>query len=248
VIVTLFVGLLLVSNIAATKGIRFGPFITDGGAFLFPLTYVLGDVMAEVYGLKAANRAIITGFAMTLLASGTFFVVMISPPTDDYTHQAAFEAVLGVVPRILLASVSGYLMGQLSNAFVLVKVKQWTRERLLWVRLIGSTVVGEMADTVAFSAIAAGAIGVVTLGDFLNYVIVGYVYKCLLEVCLLPVTYPVIRAVKRREPTYQVALREDAPQDVTPQRAAPQDSPRREAAPQNVRRQQAARQRFRKRR
>ncbi len=209
IIIAMFVALLLVSNIAATKGIRFGPIITDGGAFLFPLTYILGDVMAEVYGLKAANRAIITGFVMTLLAALTFQLVMISPPTDDYTNQAAFEAVLGVVPRILAASVAGYLFGQLLNALVLVKVKQRTREKHLWVRLIGSTVVGEFADTLIFCSIAAGAIGIVTAGDFVNYVIVGYLYKTLLEVALLPITYPVIRAVKKREPSYSAALARD---------------------------------------
>lgn len=201
-IAALFVALLLVSNIAATKGIAFGPILTDGGAFLFPLTYVLGDVLAEVYGLKAANRVIVTGFVMTLIAAGTFQLVMISPGAPDYTNQDAFAAVLGVVPRILLASVSGYLFGQLLNALVLVKVKQRTSEKHLWVRLIGSTVVGEFADTLIFCSIAAGAIGIVTTGDFINYVIVGYVYKTLLEVVLLPITYPVIRWVKRHEPSY----------------------------------------------
>lgn len=205
-IAALFVALLLVSNIAATKGIQFGPIITDGGAFLFPLTYVLGDVMAEVYGLKAANRVIITGFVLTLIAAGTFQLVSISPGAPGYESQAAFEAVLGVVPRILLASVCGYLFGQLLNAFVLVRVKRWTSERHLWVRLIGSTVVGEFADTLIFCSIAAGAIGIVTWADFINYVIVGYLYKTLLEVVLLPITYPVIRAVKRREPSYVAAL------------------------------------------
>ncbi|MEO7124865.1 MAG: queuosine precursor transporter [Nakamurella sp.] len=210
-IVTLFVALLLVSNIAATKGISFGPILTDGGAFLFPLTYVLGDVMAEVYGLKAANKAIILGFAMTLLAAGTFHLVSLSPGAPGYTNQAAFEAVLGVVPRILLASVCGYLFGQLLNALVVVKVKQRTREKHLWVRLVGSTVVGEFADTLIFCSIAAGAIGIDTTSDFLNYVIVGYVYKTLLEIALMPITYPVIRAVKRREPSYLAALTEAGP-------------------------------------
>lgn len=205
-IAALFVALLLVSNIAATKGIKFGPIFTDGGAFLFPLTYVLGDVLAEVYGLRAANKVIITGFAMTLLASVTFHLVAISPGAPGYENQAAFEAVLGVVPRILGASVAGYLCGQLLNALVVVKVKQRTNEKHLWVRLVGSTVVGEFADTLVFCSIAAGAIGIDTFPDFANYVIVGYVYKTLLEVVLLPVTYPVIRAVKKREPSYQRAL------------------------------------------
>lgn len=205
-IAALFVALLLVSNIAATKAIQFGPIITDGGAFLFPLTYVLGDVLAEVYGLKAANKVIVTGFVMTLIAAGTFQLVSLSPPIadDEWTtaFDAAFSMVLGVVPQILLASVCGYLFGQLLNAFVLVRIKRRFGEKHLWVRLIGSTVVGELADTLIFCSIAAAAIGITTLGQFANYVIVGYVYKTLLEVVLLPITYPVIRAVKRREPSY----------------------------------------------
>jgi uncharacterized integral membrane protein (TIGR00697 family) len=206
VIVAVFCCILLISNIAATKGIKFGWIITDGGFVLFPLTYIIGDVMAEVYGLKAARRAILVGFAMALLASGTFYLVQISPPTTDYENQAAFEAVLGTVPRILLASVSGYLVGQFLNAYVVVRIKAVTKEKHLWARLIGSTLVGEFADTLIFCSIAAGAIGITATKDFINYVVVGYVYKCLLEVVLMPITYPVIRWVKKHEPTYRPAL------------------------------------------
>jgi uncharacterized integral membrane protein (TIGR00697 family) len=209
-IAALFVALLLISNIAATKGIQFGPIITDGGAFLFPLTYILGDVMAEVYGLKAANKVIITGFVAALLAAGIFQLVAISPPIagDEWTASfgEAFSLVLGVVPQILLASVSGYLCGQLLNAFVLVRIKRRFGEKRLWVRLIGSTVVGEFADTLVFCSIAATAIGITSFGQFANYFVVGYIYKTLLEVVLLPITYPVIRAVKKREPSYLAAL------------------------------------------
>ncbi|HHW83926.1 MAG TPA: queuosine precursor transporter, partial [Actinomycetales bacterium] len=201
-IVAAFVCLLLVSNIAATKGIQFGPFIMDGGAFLFPLTYVLGDALAEVYGFRATRRAIVLGFAATLVASLTFWLVMISPGAPGYENQAAFEAVLGVVPRILLASLLGYLAGQLLNALTLVRIKARTRERHLWARLIGSTLVGEAADTLVFCAIAAGAIGIQTMGQFWNYVAVGYVYKVAVEVLVLPVTYRLVAFLKRREPSY----------------------------------------------
>lgn len=206
VIVAVFCCILLISNISATKGIKFGWIITDGGFVLFPLTYIIGDVMAEVYGMKAARPAILVGFVMALLASITFFLVQISPPTPDYPNQAAFEAVLGTVPRILLASVSGYLVGQFLNAYVVVKIKAITKEKHLWARLIGSTLVGEFADTLIFCSIAAGAIGIVGTSAFVNYVVVGYVYKCLLEVVLMPITYPVIKWVKKREPTYRPAL------------------------------------------
>ncbi len=199
-IVVLFCGLLLISNIGATKLIQFGPIITDGGAILFPMTYILGDVLSEVYGFKRAKRAILMGFGLSVLASLTFYLVQIAPAADAYENQAAFEAVLGFVPRIVLASILGYLAGQLLNAYVLVKIKERTQERKLWLRLIGSTVVGELADTLVFCTVAF--YGVITGGEFLSYVLTGYVYKVLIEVVFLPITYPVIALVKRHEPDY----------------------------------------------
>jgi len=203
-IVAVFVGLLLISNIGAVKLIAFGPLITDGGAFLFPLVYIVGDVLAEVYGWKAARRAILIGFAMAILAAVTFYLVQISPPADGWENQAAFEAVLGFVPRIVLASILGFLVGQLLNAYVLVWIKKRTQEKKLWARLMGSTIVGEFADTLVFCTVAF--YGVITGGDFLTYVIVGFVYKTAVEIILLPVTYRVIAYVKRREPTYELDL------------------------------------------
>lgn len=199
-VIAVFAALLLMSNIGAVKLIEFGPIITDGGAFLFPLVYIVGDVLSEVYGLKAARRAIFLAFALSILASLTFWAVQVAPPADGWGNQGAFEAVLGFVPRIVLASVCGFLVGQLLNAYVLVKIKERTAERALWFRLIGSTVVGELADTLTFCTIAF--YGVITGSDFVNYVITGYVYKTLLEVVLLPITYRVIALMKRIEPTY----------------------------------------------
>lgn len=200
-IVALFTGILLISNIGATKLITFGPFIADGGAFLFPLVYILGDVLSEVYGWKAARRAILLGFAMAILAALTFYIVQISPAADGWEFQSSFENILGFVPRIVAASVCGFLVGQLLNSYVLVKIKQRTNEKYLWARLIGSTVVGEFADTLVFCTIAF--YGIITGAEFANYVVTGYVYKTFLEVVLLPITYPVIRWVKQHEPTYR---------------------------------------------
>ena len=125
----LFCGLLLISNIGATKLIQLGPIITDGGAILFPLTYIFGDVLSEVYGFRKARRAIFLGFGLSILASLTFWIVQIAPAADAYENQAAFEAVLGFVPRIVLASLCGFLAGQLLNAYVLVKIKERTKEK-----------------------------------------------------------------------------------------------------------------------
>ena len=203
VIVGIFVGLLLISNIGAVKLIAFGPIITDGGAFLFPLVYIVGDVLSEVYGFAAARRAILIGFAMSVLAAITFWLVQISPGAEAWGNQEAFEAILGFVPRIVLASICGYLVGQLLNAWVLVRIKERTKEKALWLRLIGSTAVGEFADTVVFCTIAF--FGVITGTDFLVYVLVGYLYKTLIEVVLLPITYPIIGYVKRHEPSYALS-------------------------------------------
>jgi uncharacterized integral membrane protein (TIGR00697 family) len=211
-----FCGLLLISNVAATKLIAFGPdwevagfpllpIITDGGALLFPLTYILGDVLAEVYGLKRANRAIFTGFALALIAAITFWLVDLAPASPAWPVAPAWHQVLGFVPRIVAASLLGYLAGQLINAFVLVRIKQHWGERRLWARLITSTLIGEFADTGVFCLIAYGWLGAILGGDsipagtLLNYIAIGWIYKVLVEVLLLPVTYRVINFVRHRE-------------------------------------------------
>lgn len=214
-----FVALLLISNIGATKLIQFGPkvdvlgypvlpIITDGGAFLFPLTYILGDLLAEVYGLRKASRAIWIGFGFAWLMSLTFLIVDAAPPASDWPNQAAWTAVLGFVPRIVVASLCGYLAGQFLNAVVLVRIKERMKEHGLWLRLVSSTVVGEFADTLLFCFIAFGPLGLWLGGDaipwpqLINYTLVGWIYKTLVEVLFLPVSYRVISLVKRSEPDY----------------------------------------------
>jgi len=203
-VVAIFVGLLLLSNIGATKFIALGPLTFDGGAILFPLTYIIGDILSEVYGWRAARRAIILGFAMAILAAATFWLIQIAPGADFWENQSAYEAILGFVPAIVLASVLGFLVGQLLNAYVLVRIKERTQEHRLWLRLVSSTFVGEFADTLVFCTIYGLAFGL-AFGDFLNYLIVGFTYKVGVEIILLPVTYRVIAWVKRREPTYALA-------------------------------------------
>jgi queuosine precursor transporter len=213
VIVAVFCGLLLISNIAATKTITVidglpeflgGGIFTDGGAILFPLTYIVGDLLAEVYGLRQAKRAIWVGFALGALASLTFLAVGAAPPGPGYENQEAFVAVLGFVPRIVLASLTGYLLGQFLNAYVVVKIKERTKERYLWARLIGSTAVGQFADTALFAFIAFAGV-FPTWSSLISFTVTGYLYKVLVEVIMLPVTYAVIRAIKKREPGYAPA-------------------------------------------
>lgn len=201
--VVFFVAFLLLSNIGATKLVQIGPLTFDGGAVLFPLTYIIGDVLSEVYGFKAAKRAIFMGFVVSFLASVTFWLVIMLPAHPDYTGQAAFEEVLGVVWRFVAASLAGYAVGQLLNAKVLTYIKDRWGERHMWARLIGSTVVGEFADTIIFAIVAW--IGVMSWGVIFNLAMVGFVYKVAVEVILLPVTYVVINWVKRTEPGYGAA-------------------------------------------
>jgi uncharacterized integral membrane protein (TIGR00697 family) len=205
-LVGLFTSLLVISNVSAVKliglgtvelfGARFDVTV-DGGVFLFPLTYILGDVLAEVFGFRAARKAILLGFVCAVLAVGSFWLVQVSPPASGWTGQAAYEQVLGFVPRIVGASLAGYLVGQLLNALTLTAMKRRSRGKALWARLLGSTAVGELADTVVFCTIAF--YGVISGAQFLGYVALGYVYKCLVEVVLLPVTYRVVAWVRRRE-------------------------------------------------
>lgn len=201
-----FVAFLLLSNIAATKLIEIPtPWIDlvfDGGAVLFPLTYILGDVLTEVYGFARARKTILTGFALSLVASAVFWLVQVAPPAQDWHNQEAFEAILGFVPRIVAASMAGFLVGQILNSVVLAQMKKRFGEKNMWTRLIGSTVVGEAADSLAFCTIAF--YGVITGGTFLNYLITGWAYKVAVEVVLLPLTYLVIGAIKRAEPAYSL--------------------------------------------
>ncbi|MDN5834919.1 MAG: queuosine precursor transporter [Brevibacterium sp.] len=202
VILAVFSAVLIISNISATKVIGFGPIVTDGGAFLFPIAYILGDVISEVYGFKAARKAVITGFGLQILATFVFWLVLISPPGPGYENQDAFAAVLGFYPRIVAASLVGYFFGQLLNSYVLVAVKKRMGEQKLWVRLLTSTGVGEFVDTLLFCVIAFA--GVIPGLDFINYIVFGFVYKVAVEVILMPVTYRVINLVKKHEPSYEL--------------------------------------------
>lgn len=203
---SMFVGVLLISNVVAIKPITFGaislggfslPLVFDGGVFLFPLAYILGDVITEVYGWGASKRTIYVAFGLALLASLIIFLVQISPPAAGWENQEAFSAVLGFVPRIVAASLSAFLVGQLLNAWVLDRMRNKTGGRLLRTRLIASTVAGQLADTLIFCTVAFS--GIITGKDFVMYVVLGYLVKVLAEVVLLPITTAVIKRVRAAE-------------------------------------------------
>lgn len=202
-LVAVFTGLVLISNVAATKGVAFGPLLTDGGFLVFPLTYVIGDVLSEVYGFRAARRAVFIGFAMQALAVVVLWTTVRLPGAPDYANQEALATTVAAITGLAIAGLSGFLVGQLVNAWVVVRIKQRTKEQHLWARLLGSTVVGQFADTLVFCAIAAPIIGFGNMGAFAVYAALGWVYKTVIEAAMLPVTYRVIATIKRREPTYE---------------------------------------------
>lgn len=204
-LVAVFTALVIISNVTATKGVAFGPIITDGGFIVFPLTYVIGDVLSEVYGFKAARRAIILGFSMNVLAALAFWVTIYLPAADFYENQAAFENVVHAYTQLIVAGLAGFIVGQTINAWVVVAIKERTKEKHLWARLVGSTFAGQLGDTLVFCSIAASAIGISTFRDFAVYTVLGWLYKTAVEIVLLPITYRVIAYVKRHEPTYEPA-------------------------------------------
>ena len=206
VLVAVFTALVIISNVTATKGVAFGPILTDGGFIVFPLTYVIGDVLSEVYGFKAARKAIILGFSMNVLAALAFWVTVYLPAADFYENQAALENIVGAYTQLIVAGLAGFAVGQTINAWVVVAIKERTKEKHLWARLVGSTFAGQLGDTLVFCAIAASAIGITTFRDFAVYTALGWLYKTAIEVVMLPITYRVIGHIKRREPTYQPAI------------------------------------------
>lgn len=192
-----FVGVLIISNIASTKIVQMGPFSFDGGTILFPLAYIFGDVLTEVYGYRRSRRVIWTGFAWIVIAAAVFAIVDALPPAEGWDLQASYHSILGQAPRIVLASLLAYLAGEFSNSFVLAKLKVATAGKWLWMRTIGSTLVGEAVDTIVFLLVAFW--GVLTPELLTAVMVSNYVFKVGVEVLFTPVTYRVVNLLKRLE-------------------------------------------------
>lgn len=197
IIVALVATVLLISNLAATKLVAVGPFILDGGIILFPLAYILGDLLTEVYGFKYARRAIWISFGMMVLAVLAFTAVRYLPAAEFYTDQASFEAVLGFFPRIVVASLVAFLVGSFMNAYVLAKLKAKTKGKYMWTRLVTSSVAGQLLDTAVFCLIAFG--GLIGAAEMVNYILVGFIFKTVIEIIVSPLTYKVAKVLKKRE-------------------------------------------------
>jgi queuosine precursor transporter len=197
IIMAVFVAVLLISNLASTKILTLGPFTFDGGTLLFPLSYIFGDILTEVYGYQRARKVIWTGFGAALLMSVVLWVVQILPPAADWPNQQAYESLLGFVPRIVLASLVAYFAGAFSNAFLLSKLKIRTKGKYLWVRTIGSTIIGEGIDTTIFCLVAF--YGLFPHDVLIAIIVSNYLFKTGVEVIFTPLTYKIVGFLKKHE-------------------------------------------------
>lgn len=192
-----FVTVLLVSNIVSAKITRLWVFTFDAGTLLFPISYIFGDILTEVYGYSPSRRVIWTGFFANLVMSGVLILVGRLPPAPGWGYQEAYLRILGLTPRIVCASLIAYWLGAFANSFVLAKLKIFTRGHFLWSRTIGSTVVGQGIDTFLFVGIAF--LGVLTPRLLWSVAISNYFFKVGVEVLATPITYRVVNFLKQRE-------------------------------------------------
>jgi len=192
-----FVSVLLISNIASTKIVDLKWFTFDGGTLLFPLSYIFGDILTEVYGYRKSRGVIWLGFFMALLMSVIFIIVGKLPAATGWNNQAAYDAILGLTPRIVCASLIAYFFGEFSNSFILAKMKILTKGKWLWTRTIGSTVVGELVDSIIFILIAF--IGILPNSLLFTLIVSNYLFKTGVEILFTPITYKVVGFLKKRE-------------------------------------------------
>lgn len=205
-----FVTVLVLSNIASSAkiadlGFSLGnvPMAFDAGTILFPVSYIFGDVLTEVYGYKKSRRVIWTGFACLALSAVIFGIISVLPGEatwQGYAGDEAYNTILGGMSTggIVLASLAGYWTGEFSNSFILAKMKVLTNGRWLWTRTIGSTLVGQLVDTAMF-VVVASVFGVFPWSLFLTLTVTNYLFKCAVEALMTPVTYGVVGFLKRVE-------------------------------------------------
>ena len=206
VVVAVFVTSLIVSNIIAVKLFSIGSITLPAGVILFPIAYIIGDVLTEVYGFPRAREAIWIGFGCNLLAVTAIWIAGLLPPSPAWKvallespqeAQRAYSAILGFAPRLLLASFVAYLFGEFLNSFVLAKLKVKTQGRYLWIRTIGSTLVGQGVDSFLFITIAF--YGILPTSVLFTAILFQWIFKSLFEALATPFTYLVVGALKKAE-------------------------------------------------
>jgi hypothetical protein len=197
VIAGVFITCLIVANIIAVKLVSIFGLILPAAVIIFPVSYIFGDVLTEVYGYATARRVIWLGFFCNLIAVVAIWVGQMLPPASFWDAQAAYERILGYTPRLLVASFLAYLVGEFGNSFVLAKMKIVTQGRWLWTRTIGSTLVGQGLDSLVFITLAF--VGTIPTGLLLGTIVTQWLFKCAYEALATPLTYVVVNFVKRVE-------------------------------------------------
>lgn len=197
IITVIFVAVLLISNIASTKITQIGGFSLDGGTLLFPLAYIFNDILTEVYGYRQSRKVIWLGFASAIMMSLTLGIVGFLPSATGWENQDAYQKILGQAPRIVIASLCAYFVGEFSNSFILAKMKIASKGRWLWMRTIGSTLVGELLDSAIFIVIAFA--GVLPRELVVTLIISNYVFKTAIEIMFTPITYAIVNFLKKAE-------------------------------------------------
>lgn len=204
IISAIYVTALLTANIISVKVIGFGSVVMPAAIIIFPLSYIFGDILTEVYGYRWARRVIWLGFGCNLIFVVFSYLGQLMPAASFWSDQQAYESILGYAPRLLLASVCGYLVGEFVNSFIMAKMKVATKGRWLWARTIGSTVFGQGLDTAIFIVIAyIGTASFVPLMILYHWLI-----KVAIEALATPITYKTVNYLKRKEniDTYDVDI------------------------------------------
>ena len=197
IICAVSIATLLISNITAVKLFSVGSIVLPTSALLFPITYIVGDIIAEVYGYKKARFVIILGFICNAFMVLFFALAIALPSASTWANQEAFATILGTTPRMFIASLSAFLLGSLSNAYIMDVIKKLTKGKKLWMRTIGSTIVGEALDTVVFVLIAFT--GSVPSSVILTMIACQFVWKVSYEIIATPLTYVAINKYKKLE-------------------------------------------------
>lgn len=194
---SIFIVVLLISNLVGQKICAFGPFRVSGAQLLFPITYIFGDVFTEVYGYGASRRVIWIGFFASGLMAVMGVITVALPPAPEWPNQQAFATVFDFVPRLVIASLLAYWCGEFANSFTLAKMKIFTGGRYLWTRTVGSTVVGQAVDTVVLMIVAFG--GRQNAGLIVRLIFSAYLFKVVYEVLATPLTYWIVGFLKQSE-------------------------------------------------
>lgn len=197
IVTAIFVTCLITANITAVKLIEVFGLVLPAAVIIFPISYICGDVLTEVYGYRQARRVIWLGFFCNLIAVAAIWVAAVLPPASFWDSQAAYDRILGYTPRLLVASFLAYLVGEFANAFILAKLKIATQGRWLWTRTISSTLVGQGLDSLVFITLAF--LGTIPLAALGTAIVTQWLFKSAYEVLATPLTYWAVNGLKKRE-------------------------------------------------